>query len=568
MDKRLLLYAALAGLLVAAGASMVMGGSSNPYTVQAGPNGTVYDAAGDDGDVGPTVHVQEDIVSTTIQFPFSEDGSTVFFYDNYWVSSDNNADLDIDNIKNQWTEIENLFDNRGRVTAQMGSKPRVHLNSNATYFRFGTLDPFDSAEDIRYSAPNEPMNVTIGGYPSGVDLEAVDENGDQLDAATVDQSGQLALSMPAGSNNVTIQQSDEELETYLTIREYPSLEIINQTQINGTFYQLDGNLRYDLNTTDGRFALHNLSMGSYDVQLEAQNYTDSWTLINTITVNHTAYMINQSAFGNETVDTHFVLDDQTGNFPPAQSTLIIRAPLTENGSTTYQDIARTPFGSENNATVSLIRGETYQVAVRNSQGATRVYGRYVADNETVTITLTDESIEVGDYEGVYTAGAEQRDGTIYAEYTDPEDLTDAIEIEIVSRQNPSNTITGPTSFGQNNLTFSYDLPSSREGESHIVYMTVQRDGETINLEFVVGPRTDATPPGLDPMWQQAFGIAALLVVGLLFSVLNRGVGAVTVGVLGGMLYFYGFLGGATVGMAVVIYLFVAIIFAAFDSPVR
>jgi len=95
---------------------------------------------------------------------------------------------------------------------------------------------------------------------------------------------------------------------------------------------------------------------------------------------------------------------------------------------------------------------------------------------------------------------------------------------------------------------------------------VTRDGETFTLTREVSQRPNLTPP-LSDAWRLVIGIGILLISAGVFSILNASVGGVVVALEGGVLWWTGFLGGATTGAGVVIALFVAVIVHIWSSSV-
>lgn len=336
-----------------------------------------------------------------------------------------------------------------------------------------------------------------------------------------------------------------------------------ETEVQTTLFGENGQI-YERNTSDGLLDYSDINDQAYTIQVSSDNYYTRTRYVSSLNELSTLFILSDSV---ETVTAQFNLDDTTGEYD-SDSILIIDRSIDTGNGTQYRTIVADQFGTEG-LSAELEQNRRYRVTIRNEGGRTQVLGPYRGTiSETVTISPGSGTIEI-ESEGTWSAGAMQVGDTIRVAYNDPIAATDSVTISIHERGNRSNALVANDTFvSPANLSAEYSVPEQYNGSNWIVQLTVDRDGESTTVTYVVGPQQTIVPANLDPMWQQAFGVVILLTFGLAFTTLNRAAGAIALGCVGGLLWWIGWLAGATAGVAVVAYLFIAIAYGIFTKTVR
>ncbi len=188
-------------------------------------------------------------------------------------------------------------------------------------------------------------------------------------------------------------------------------------------------------------------------------------------------------------------------------------------------------------------------------------------SEQVTVRPGNPVINLDDYEKGWAANATVEDGLLEYRYDDPDSATQQLTVTIVEKNNESNRLEPSESYYDvGSVSGTVNLTESETAKTWVVKYDVTRDGETFTLTREVSQRPNLTPP-LSDAWRLVIGIGILLISAGVFSILNASVGGVVVALEGGVLWWTGFLGGATTGAGVVIALFVAVIVHIWSSSV-
>jgi hypothetical protein len=214
----------------------------------------------------------------------------------------------------------------------------------------------------------------------------------------------------------------------------------------------------------------------------------------------------------------------------------------------------------------LEEGQRYRLRIRNARGTTQIVGPYRADvSETVTVRPGTPEIAIGSLEDGFATNAALSNRTLEWRYTDPDNETDRLDMAIYERGNASNQlVANETYFDLGNASRSLTLDENESKLTWVVRFEIERNGKTLVKTELVSNRPEVLPD-LAPEWRLISGILLLLLSAGAFSLLNAGVGAVVVSTEGALLWYIGWLDGATSGVLVVISLFVAVMVNLYSS---
>ncbi|WP_344057189.1 hypothetical protein, partial [Microbispora corallina] len=162
---------------------------------------------------------------------------------------------------------------------------------------------------------------------------------------------------------------------------------------------------------------------------EDPEYHDRRILLPSITEQRVIYLLPTEA---DSVETEFMLDDQTGEFG-SESILIVEKPIEDNNETTYRHLAGDEFGSANEITTQLEEGARYQLYLRD-EGEERSMGSYSADRERVVDLEVDDLVwELSEQQEGVSFDFEQfeKDDQDYLRFqlSDPDDRVTSIDLE-------------------------------------------------------------------------------------------------------------------------------------------
>lgn len=362
--------------------------------------------------------------------------------------------------------------------------------------------------------------------------------------------------------STTSQDFDFNVPSTLQIRnESAPNNLITGVEVTITWFGSD---RVITNTTTtGEIDMTGLPVEDFIVQVdESTNFHSRTIWVQSLYEQQNVYLLNTSV---TTVESRFVLNDVTGQFSE-ESLVIISRPLTVSGTTEYRTIIADEFGTEG-VTATLEEGVRYRVQVRSQDGTVQDLGPYRADvGETVTLEPGAPAVSVTDPDAGWGSAA-TIDGTqLTIRFEDPEADTDSVTVYIHERGNESNQlVANETYVDPTDLSIQHTLTQNESELTWVVNLEVTRDGETFTVRHVVSNTPDGTFPSMGQGWINVFGIGVLLLFAGIFSVLNRVAGVILTGILGGILWYFGWLAGATSAFAVLLVLFVAIVYAVYAS---
>lgn len=349
----------------------------------------------------------------------------------------------------------------------------------------------------------------------------------------------------------------------LTIRNETNASEILTDPINITVKFYNGTIIYTRNTTTGSINMTGLPPGDFIVEAEAnKNFYKRVVYFPNIVGNRSIYMLNKTY---PAVESRFVLDDPTGQFP-TDSVLIVKRPINRSNVTKWRTIYSDRFGVEG-VTIDLEKDQRYQISIRAPDNRTQLIGPYRSDvNETVTVRPGNPTIPLDDYSKGWASNAEIQNQTLEFRYDDPDNTTQAVTVWVHEKGNKSNQLRSNTTFYDlGSMSGIYSLTQNESKKTWVVKFIIEfDDGRTLTTAHTVAKKPDIVPDMSDD-WTLIIGVGMLLISAGIFSMLNAAVGGIVVSIEGAILWWTGFLPGATSGAAVVIALFVCVIFAIYSS---
>jgi len=407
----------------------------------------------------------------------------------------------------------------------------------------------------------DSVDVTIRLDGSVLNTQTITAN--QTVTASIPQSGQNG-----GAHTWSVHTNDSYGETSVLNASYnvpDQLTFYNETNtseivdspVEITVNFIGDNAVYERSTTNGTINMTGLPVNeNFIVEVSpSQTYVGRTVYIESIYQQQSVYLLNQNA---TSVQSRFVLEDNTGEFTQ-ESVLFIQRAVNVSGSVEYQTIHADEFGVEG-VTATLEEGVRYRIKIQSADGTEQTIGPYRADtSETVTVRPQSPTIPVGGDTGEgWSANAAIDNDTIEYTFSDQSGDTDLI-VYAHERGNKSNTLDANRSyFDVGNVSGTFSLTVNQTGTEWVVHFVQTRDTETTDYTVTVGNRPDVVP-GFSDEWRLIIGIGVLFISAGVFSLLNAKVGVTVIAIEGGVLWWLGWLEGATSGAGVVLALFVAVI---------
>jgi hypothetical protein len=346
----------------------------------------------------------------------------------------------------------------------------------------------------------------------------------------------------------TLTLYDElQLPDFVRIGENTTIRFLNETDATLEF-QGECLLGFcNINVSDGIFfAVAGGEPGTYGSRNMRVNVSNG-----TIITQNFMFLANDS-----TVDTIFILNDQTGDFPFLNTTIRVGRSILNGSSAVNVVISEFPFDVEAKFDVALVQEEVYTVRITSGTNV-RELGVYKASSEGertfnvggVNLEFTDDAF----WRDVYWGKDTNETGFFTFAYNDTRAGSTNFNITIYNGSNLSDVLfntflPGPISTASIgfqlpnlNLTYGVNFTVDVEGYSpHGEFMWIAAPG-ILGKVNIAGAIADI--PGM-PAWVPS-GIAVFLIVMLGLSTGPRNVKAGTGMVLGlAMLFsFFGFLSG-------------------------
>lgn len=357
------------------------------------------------------------------------------------------------------------------------------------------------------------------------------------------------------SDSITIYGSGN-----VTVHEEQTNNLITQ-DVNVTAYGEESGI-YSLDTSDGTVDITGLPDQSYTFSVSSNGYVQRNKYVERLGDIDTLYLLSNES---DRVTTQFLLEDTTNTYD-SESRLIIERSIEGNGND-WETIYSDAFGTEGVST-ELQQDERYRISIENEERR-QTLGPYRATlSESVTISPESGTIEV-DSQGSWEVGANYANDEIHVQFQEPESQTDSISVSIFERGNRSNTLVENDVYtNPSDLQLEYAVPNQYNDSGWIVEITRESAGESTTVSFTVGPTLETVPENLDPLWRNVISVVIILTFGLAFSVINRAVGAIVLALVGGLLWWVGWLAGATAGVLITAYLFIAMAYGIYTKSIR
>jgi len=461
------------------------------------------------------------------------------------------------------TLIASGDDNGNVIAAENGPNLQNPTPTNGQYF-----DQIDLAVDV----------ADTGGDTYTVKfINETNGNGTAIDSHTVSSDQTVSTTWNIDSDEpvrwyaiVEDQKQNERDRTeeytlnipatlYIRNETNPSTLVDTKTEVTVRFFGEDGDI-IERTTTDGTIDMTGLPRDQPFVVAANPNgdFLSRSIYIQNIFQQQSVYLLNGTQYSS--VEVRFKLDDSTGTYD-SESFLIVQKAIMRNGNTQWRTVVGDKFGVEG-VTEDLHEGKRYRVKVRNQQGDTQIVGPFRADvSETVNVRPGAPTIPLDNYTTTWSYGASADGQKITYAYDDPTQNTDKVTVWIHESGNKSNTLQPNQSFydvGSVSGTAAF-TGSQNESEWVVVFDIDRANGKTHTARKVVGTNPDLTLPGLDSEWRLITAILILFISAGAFSVLNSAIGGVIVSLEAGVLWWTGWLAGATSAVLITFALFISIL---------
>lgn len=439
------------------------------------------------------------------------------------------------------------------------------------------------------SDPRPDTNVSTAPDNFSVQVDHDDFPGDEVNLTWYHEGSQFATTTginSSGRYNVSAPTLNDGLNDWSVVAEdeQGNIDIVNATVgLPGTLYIRNETNASELvdspvtvtvafkngtnvttvETTDGTIDMTGLPTTDFIVTVEAsENYYKRVVYFQSIIGARSVYMLNTSY---SAVETRFELDDPTGQFP-ANSLIIIKKAINKSGTNKYRTMYSDKFGVEG-VTADLEQDQRYLISVRSPSGVVQQIGPYRSDtSETVTVRPGNPTLGLGEMQEGWGSAAALSNTTLEWRYADPTNSTQSVTIWIHEKNNKSNQLRkNVTYYDLGNVSGTYTLTQNESQKVWKVNFVIEfDDGQSVIASTTVQKGVSLVP-NLSREWRLITGIGMLLISAGVFSILNAGVGGVVVALEGGVLWWSGWLDGATIGAAVVLALFVAVIMHIYTS---
>lgn len=423
----------------------------------------------------------------------------------------------------------------------------------------GTVVDGDGGETLEINITdmdgNDVINVSFYNATTDNRIASQEVSGSGTNTATVSwsvPSGRLRswYVIATDENNVTRTSDVHSFGTSgaLTFRETGTGNLITDTiTLNIT---LPNGQVLDRSVGSGYWNWSNLSTIPQDevaIDINSTDYFATTLQLSTVAQNNTVFLVETMAFTGQNLDVIFTLEDRTGDFTPVRNTtLVIERDIQGN----FTEVESEEFGAGNKIQVQLISGTEYLLSVR--QGSNQ---RELGDFETTTSGTFNLVIDNRDFnlttERAWGWNASLNQQTIYFNYSDTASETRRIEVAIYEYNNESNELLNRTVTGRfGNYSLTEALTGNQSENAWVVEFEADRDQETVTGSKVVGQDAFDLLTAVPDWVLEVVAVLLIILTGAAFSPLNAKMGAVTVGVVAGILYLAGLLSGVMTGLSI------------------
>lgn len=436
--------------------------------------------------------------------------------------------------------------------------------------------------DPDFDTANE--NVTLEWYTNGTlnGTTTVSANGTTTFTSSVRTGGTYEWHVEATDESGKTDRSPGsgphqfQLPSVLEIREERNPDQLigspsNPVSVEVRFFQEGSEEVIERNTTDGVVDLAELPVDKrFIVTADTEGYTFRRIVVDSLTETRDIYLLNESTPSSSII---FELQDRTGQFDARESTLYVERALNQSDSTEYRTIAGDRFGSSREFPVDLVEDSRYRLRIENEDGDIRTLGSYtVSGDQRVQLQVGEFNFDVGeagDSGWRSQASVEERDDgneTFRWQFSDPDGATSDLEVAIYELNNRSNGLLNETYSDVGNVSFTQLLTGNQTGKAWVVELSGTRNGEAFTSRRVVG-ETDLAPGiPLDPFYKEVFAVLVLFVLAGVFGGVRAEAGAIIIPMSAGVMFWMGWLPGAVTAGAVLVALFVAILYRLRSTP--
>lgn len=416
--------------------------------------------------------------------------------------------------------------------------------------------------------PNEiAVDVSDPDFPQDdVDVTAT-LDGTTIGTKQISSDSRVSFSLgdiDRGTHNVTVTATDSYDQTSSTSWSFGvpnTLSIYNASDTSErveqfatyTFYTDAGIVTK--NSSDGTVNLSNVPIsgdGPIVVGVETEDYHQRTYVIDDVARQQRLYLLPLNA---SSVEVRFTLTETPG-YPREETVLYVQRALTVNGSTDWQTVVADEFGVEG-VTTHLADGERYRLKIKSPDGRLAVLGKYTATvPETVPLQPAAPTIDTTAEDAPISWGARTDNQTLVIGFEDNNGTSSEVTV-VVHRRGDESQLLAPNSTYVSVSSIAQTIPMTptEANQSWVVkyHVTQEEGGETQVYRALVGSGSVGTVPfELGTMWQQVIVAGILIMFAGAFAAHNRGVGALGIAVIGGLLHYLGWMEGITSGPAVTV----------------
>lgn len=319
-------------------------------------------------------------------------------------------------------------------------------------------------------------------------------------------------------------------------------EVVTGVNITATFYSADGTtvIQKTDSDNDGMISLAGLpTTKEFVVVVSASGWYDRRVYIKSIFTQQDVYLLNSTAFPNA-IDTTFVYEDRTGDFPQETTTLRVQRALDkdDDGTFNWTTVAGDFWGAAGEFPFTGAQQVRYRLVVENAQGDQRILGTHIprADG-TKNIVIGTIEWPAGNATGrLFDADLNTATQEIVVQFADPENNTTNVRIRVWELSNTSNEIYNQTftSGPYGRLVANVSLTSNQTGTSWVVNMTADHAEEgAIANQVTVGSTPFDLP--VDPWLLGTLTYVTVTLVALLYGPRTAHIGAWAMFGLAGMI---------------------------------
>jgi hypothetical protein len=437
------------------------------------------------------------------------------------------------------------------------------------------------------------VNATFKNYDSKKVLgsDTVDGSGTKTANITTELAPGKSLRwfVEATDNNGAAETSSVfsvQTTGIVTLRDRSTNEPLDNTSATVEFINNEGVVSdVSLNDASYQVFMRNVNpvpQGEIDISANATGYLRQTLSRPNVGSNVTFYLSESGGQFDGGLDVNFELRDYTGGFDPKDTTLDIQALVnvtnetgSNNTTTEYRTIDSGKFGAANNFGTNVIQsGETYLLTIRNGN-RTRELGEFSTTSSGLfTLEVTAREYEFdGDRPWTFDAKLVDENATInnqtyggFIQFNYADKLNNTSYIDIQVSEYPE----GPTIFNRRSddtygkYSVIVPLTDNQTDRQWQLQFDAQRVRANGTIETVAGERIlgDSANLGEEiPDWiKQAASLVALIMLAGLFSPLNAYLGGIAVSVMGGLLWFIGWLPGLVTAGGVIIALGVTVMY--------